>query len=297
MDARHVARTLALGGLLLFAGAAEAAPPGDPDLRGRCAVQDPPLREQRGTEEALGSIGQVDDGDLSPAAVTVPVHFHVITTSTGGADVSSLVPAQMDVLNVAYAGAGFAFELASLEVVPNDAWFFSEAGSPDEVAMKAALRRGGSESLNVYTTNGDVYLGWATFPISYQRASSYDGVVLYWATLPGTGFSFPYDPALEPDGEITYDQGDTGTHEVGHWLGLYHTFQGGCANHGDKVSDTAAEAEPQFFCAARDSCTGKKWPGMDPITNFMDYVDDVCMDEFTADQTYRMQKAWKAFRR
>ena len=100
----------------------------------------------------------------------------------------------------------------------------------------------------------------------------------------------------EPDNVITYDQGDTATHEVGHWMGLFHTFEGGCAKNGDRIDDTPAEAEPQFLCVARDSCTGKKFPGFDPITNFMDYVDDVCMFEFTTDQEDRIRDQWETYR-
>ena len=161
--------------------------------------------------------------------------------------------------------------------------------------MKAALRKGGPESLNIYTTNGDIYLGWATYPFYYKFAPSYDGVVLWWAALPGTGLEGTSED--EPDGVLTYDQGDTGTHEVGHWLGLFHTFAGGgCSHPGDKIQDTPTEAEPQYFCQARDSCLGPQFPGDDPITNFMDYVDDVCMDHFTPEQVKRMQKQWHAFR-
>ena len=258
----------------------------------RCAVRDPSADVQASIEAAVNR-GKRDDGLL----VTIPVYWHIITTSAGGGNVSALVADQMQVLNAAYGGSGFAFNLVDQEVVANDTWFFAAAGSDDEVAMKAALRQGGPESLNIYTTNGDVYLGWATLPFYYKFAPGYDGVVLYWATLPGTGFEFPVSPDLEPDGTITYDRGDTGTHEVGHWLGLNHTFAGGgCSHPGDKIKDTPVEAEPQFFCAPRDSCTGAPFPGTDPITNFMDYVDDVCMDNFTADQTTRMRKEWHAFR-
>jgi Pregnancy-associated plasma protein-A len=84
---------------------------------------------------------------------------------------------------------------------------------------------------------------------------------------------------------------------VGHWLGLYHTFEGSCNKNGDRIDDTPAEFEPNFFCVENiDSCTGKKFPGVDPIHNFMDYGDDVCLDHFTPDQQERMQKQWRVYR-
>ena len=255
----------------------------------KCAVHDP-------VADALLAIERDADarGKAAGGIVEIPVYWHIVTTAAGGGNVRALVPAQMQVLNDAFAPSGFAFSLAGIDVTANDTWFLAEAGSPAEVQMKAALRRGGPQALNIYTTSGDVYLGWATFPAYYKRAPLYDGVVLWWAALPGTGLGGP-NPQ-EPDGVLTYDQGDTGTHEVGHWLGLYHTFQGGCSHPNDKVKDTPAEAEPQFFCAPRDSCVGSPFRGVDPIMNYMDYVDDVCMDHFTPDQTKQMQKHWHAFR-
>jgi hypothetical protein len=256
----------------------------------RCAVSDPGASERAAIDRSASRA--FDNGGV----VTIPVYWHIITPDAGGANVSPLVPAQMQVLNNAFGSTLFAFTLAGLEVVPNDAWFFAEAGSPEEQQMKAALRKGGPESLNIYTTNGDVYLGWATLPFYYKFYPNYDGVVLWWAALPGTGLAGGHED--EPDGILTYDQGDTGTHEVGHWLGLNHTFGpgDGCTHPGDSVKDTPTEAIPQFFCAPRDSCTGAPFPGEDPITNFMDYVDDVCMDHFTPEQTKRMRKHWHAFR-
>jgi hypothetical protein len=256
----------------------------------RCGVKETPA-DQIALMEQAASAGASDKGGV----VTIPVYWHIITSAAGDGNVSALVPAQMQVLNDAYAGSKFAFQTANVHVVVNDAWYFAAAESPEEVAMKNSLRRGGPDTLNIYTTNGDVFLGWATLPFFYKFQPGYDGVVLWWASLPGTGLASETED--EPDGVLTYDQGDTGTHEVGHWLGLDHTFaDGGCKGAGDKIKDTPTEAEPQFLCMTRDSCVGPSNRGDDPITNFMDYVDDVCMDNFTADQTKRMRKQWHAFR-
>ena len=262
--------------------------------RDRCAVRPPSAADQEAIERDLSA--STAQAKATAGVITVPVHFHVVITSEGVGDVSSLIPAQMEVLNAAYASAGFQFQLVSQDVVTNDAWYFSVLGSAEEQDMKASLRQGGANALNFYTTAGDIYLGWATFPKWYQPLGFYDGVVVWWASLPGTGLKIPVDPELEPDGLIEYDLGDTGTHEVGHWLGLYHTFEGACNKNGDRIDDTPAEFEPQFFCVERDSCTGKKFPGSDPIHNFMDYVDDACMDQFTGDQHERMRKQWDIYR-
>ncbi|EEP72620.1 hypothetical protein MCAG_02947 [Micromonospora sp. ATCC 39149] len=228
-------------------------------------------------------------GASALATVTVPVIVHVIqedSTRAGGNIPDSLINSQINVLNQAYSGAtggaatAFSFQLQRINRVTNPAWYPIVQGSSAERSMKSSLREGGKNTLNMYLGElSDGLLGWATFP--KRRLDSMDGVVVLSESLPG--------------GTATnYNQGDTGTHEVGHWLNLYHTFQGGCRDSGDGVSDTPAEAEPAYECpTGRDTCTAT---GLDPITNFMDYTYDSCMYQFTAGQADRMLTAWNAYR-
>ena len=84
------------------------------------------------------------------------------------------------------------------------------------------------------------------------------------------------------------------THEVGHWLNLAHTFDGGCSGNGDGVNDTPAVKQPNFGCPRNtNSCPGG---GNHLIQNFMDYTDDSCMDSFTNGQYERALAAWEKYR-
>ncbi|MGY1652546.1 zinc metalloprotease [Geodermatophilus sp. SYSU D01119] len=238
---------------------------------------------------------------LPAASVTIETVFHVITaaplTEAQRAQRLQQIAAQVEVLNDAYSGEGaaaespdtpfrFAYDPADTDFVANPAWAALEPGSREERAAKSALREGGPATLNVYVAPiGGGLLGYATFPQSAKGGQLWrDGVVVLDESMPG-GTAAPYN------------EGDTGTHEVGHWLGLFHTFQGGCTGPGDHVPDTPAEAGPAFECeadAGRDSCP--RDPGLDPISNFMDYTEDFCMDRFSAGQVARMSNAWEAYR-
>ncbi|KAF9057436.1 metalloprotease [Panaeolus papilionaceus] len=223
-------------------------------------------------------------------AATINVYFHVIqagTTLAEGNVPDSVVRQQIDVLNADFSDTGLTFVLRNITRTTNSGWFNNAGPSnSQQTAMKNALRVGGKADLNMYTvgfksssTSG--LLGYATFPSSYSSSNKDDGVVLVYSSLPG-GTS------------TNYNRGQTGTHEVGHWVGLYHTFQGGCSGSGDQVSDTPPEASPASGCpVGRDTCAGG---GVDPIHNYMDYSYDSCMTEFTSGQITRLRSQISTYR-
>jgi hypothetical protein len=225
-------------------------------------------------------------------AAAVPVYFHVITAGATGNVTDAQVAAQITVLNRTYAGAeggartGFSFQLAGVTRTDNAAWFYAGPGGTDEHSMKSALHAGGANALNLYSTTAGAYLGWAYMPdIVTKPGQAYlDGAVIDWESIPGTSTTYAG----------LYDQGETATHETGHWLDLEHTFYGGCNAKGDFVDDTPAESTPTSGCpVGKDTCPA---PGLDPIHNYMDYSSDGCYTQFTPGQAQRMQDAWLLLR-
>ncbi|MCW2946955.1 MAG: metalloprotease [Actinoallomurus sp.] len=221
---------------------------------------------------------------LATTTHRVPVYFHVIRTGKGKTgDVSrTRIDDQISVMNSAYGKSetGFSFYLKGRDWTTNTAWL--KAPDTYEKQIKSKLRKGDAGTLNVYTASlQDGLLGWATFPWQYKGDPAMDGVMVHYGSLPG--------------GSIThYNVGQSATHETGHWLGLYHTFEGGCTSPGDYVSDTPYESEPAYKCpTSRDTCTAA---GKDTVHNYMDYSYDTCMTQFSKGQASRMQKEWAAYR-
>ena len=231
---------------------------------------------------------------MANGSVTIETVFHVIRqtapTPAERARLETMIQRQMQVLNDSYAGrtapdaadSPFRFQLVKTTWTVNPAWAHVAPGKTER-DMKQALYEGDSETLNVYAADiGGGLLGWAYFPKDYNNGRDFiDGVVILDESMPGGTTDI-------------YSEGDTLTHEVGHWLMLEHTFKSGCSASNDGVADTPREAVPQFYCpVGADTCPQ---PGLDPIHNFMDYSQDSCMNMFTPGQVERMNDAWVQFR-
>jgi hypothetical protein len=224
-------------------------------------------------------------------AASVPVYWHVIqagTTLAQGNVPDSQITANIAAMNQHYASTGLSFTLAAIDHTTSSTWFNTVGPSTSaQTSMKTSLRQGGANALNVYSVgfksgSGAGLLGYATFPSDYASNPKDDGVVILYSSVPG--------------GSTTnYNEGKTLTHEVGHWVGLYHVFQGGCSGSGDGVSDTPPQSTATSGCpASQDSCSGG---GVDSIHNYMDYSYDPCMtDNFTAGQTARMKSYMSTYR-
>jgi hypothetical protein len=160
---------------------------------------------------------------------------------------------------------------------------FSKAGNPVKFAAK-----GGSDAwpasqyLNIWVcqlTNegGDPLLGYAQFP---GGPASTDGVVILHRAFGTTGTV-----------KIPYHKGRTATHEIGHWLNLFHIWGDdgtGCSGS-DEVGDTPNQAGPNYGCPSFPSVSCGNDPNGDMFMNYMDYADDACMRMFTVGQITRMQ--------
>jgi hypothetical protein len=223
------------------------------------------------------------------AVVTIPVVFHVVTATDGTGNVTDTqINQQIAEMNQDYAGGEssqasnteFQFTLQSIRHWANNSWFNDPDSAQGEAALKTATHTGDKRTLNIWSTNTS-FLGYATFPEWYADDPQLDGIVIQYGSLPG--------------GPITnFNLGKTATHESGHWLGLYHTFQGSCSASNDQVSDTPAERTETSGCPAnKDTCPAA---GVDPVHNYMDYSYDSCYNQFTPGQKARMQSQWTTYR-
>ena len=227
----------------------------------------------------------------------IPVVVHVIQNSSGTGFLStSDVQSQIDILNEDFRAlpgtngsngvdSMIQFRLATedefgnpttgITYSTNTTWF-NDGGS-----YWTSLAWDTNRFMNIYTNSASGFLGYVPdLPQGGIVGSDSDRIVCLWS-------AFGRNSAGGPP----YNQGRTATHEVGHYLGLYHTFDGGCAStsgcysNGDTICDTNPESSPRFGCPSNPVSCGNS----DPYTNYMDYTDDLCMEDFTEEQVNRMR--------
>lgn len=197
---------------------------------------------------------------------TVDTYMHIIADNASASPTSSSyvtdsqIRAQFEYLARAYTETSIGFRLLGYSRRTNDTW----ARNGDDLEMKTQLRRGGYSTLNIYYQSqlqaasgtsgvpvGSVLLGFCSLPVAGvgertpTAAYVLDGCNILSGTMPG--------------GEMFgYNRGGSTVHEVGHWNGLFHTFQGnscGSGDFGDFVADTPQQATSTSGCpAAKDSC-------------------------------------------
>ncbi len=245
---------------------------------------------------------EYDPGDI----LTLQVVVHVLARKTGeGAVPDSLIHSQIDILNedfLAIAGSngedgtygGIQFVLASDDPDGNPTngitrhskylWFLDAENYWDPLAWDP------NRYINIYTNLASGYLGYVPWlPQNSPVGSNEDRIVVLHSAF---GRNAPIGPP--------YDQGRTLTHEMGHYLGLWHTFDFGCGSDslptcytsGDRICDTESEASNHFGCPVSSATCDTP----DPIRNYMNYTDDLCMWEFTTEQVRRMRCTTEEYR-
>jgi len=259
-------------------------------------IEDPVLTRGNGADCSFTNTNPAPAYDPAVSKLRIPVVVHVIQNTSGTGFISeSRVRSQIDILNEDFlampgtnGGLGFdaqiEFYLATedpqgnatngITYSTNNSWFNDSGNYVSSLAWDT------NRYLNIYTNTAGGALGYVpNLPQGGIVGSNADRVVILYSTF---GRNAPFSP---------YNLGRTATHEVGHYLGLDHTFAGGCASasncssNGDWICDTNPESSPTWGCpGGRNTCGGPA-----PFDNYMDYSDDRCMDRFTHDQGFRMR--------
>lgn len=267
-----VASLVAIGG----AARADEAPCGETELSAEARA-------------AIEHASEVEDSKADEDAAVVyhvPVYIHVVRKASRGEGDMPVAHARaitLDVLNAEFAAQDipFQFDLAKIDyLTTDDSTYHLAQNSDEEKQMWDGAQVKGRRNLNIYIVgprSDTGVTGWAEFLVNPKLLRG-DHVVLRY--YPATkGFSDPLVPV----------------HEVGHWLGLLHSFQFGCGQlaHGDLIRDTPTQKIHHSCAAHTDTCPDD--PGEDPIENIMGYSQG-CRGRFSPGQIRRMKFLYRTVR-
>ena len=278
------------------------------DVHDRLLLSDPQYQSNRQSIENFTQQYRVNATARNrSSAINIPVVVHVVYSDSAGDISDAQIQSQITRLNLDYnkqnadtasipsvwtataANVNISFCLAVRD--PNGmptTGIIRKRSTTTSWSTNDAVKytaQGGDDAwpadsyLNIWVCNlGGGLLGYSQFP---GGAAATDGCVIL-----NTGFGDRVGTVATP-----YNRGRTVTHEVGHWLNLYHPFQGGCNGGGDLCNDTPPTANATYGCSTfpllGTGCSTTS-PGI-MFMNYMDYSDDACLYMFTNDQNTRVQ--------
>ncbi|MEO6037571.1 MAG: T9SS type A sorting domain-containing protein [Saprospiraceae bacterium] len=268
--------------------------------------EDPSFRQRLDAIEAQTNLFIQSGGAQDRTVVTIPVVVHVVWNLAVQNVSDAQIQSQIDVLNADFrklngdvnnTPAAFAGLAADCELN-----FCMAARTPSGAATNGIERRQTTTTAfgtndNVKHTNTGGLDAWDATKYLNLWVCKLSGGVLGYAQFPGgplatdgvvityTGFG-TIGTATAP-----FHLGRTATHEVGHWVNLYHIWgdDGTGCNGSDNCADTPNQADENYGCPVFPAVSCTNGPNGDMFMNYMDYTDDACMFMFTTGQKGRMQ--------
>jgi Pregnancy-associated plasma protein-A/Secretion system C-terminal sorting domain/Fibronectin type III domain len=282
------------------------------ELLARQMQENPALEKTRQDIEMQTARFAASKQSSDRAVVTIPVVFHIVWRGAVPAEniTDAQIISQMESLNkdfsllnsdaskipVAFkttaANIGVQFKLASRTpwgAATNGINRYQSSrltywGANDEIKdpIKGGVQAWDSKQyLNIWVCAiGSNILGYAQFP---GGGANTDGVVTDYQCV-----------GLNGTARAPFNLGRTITHEVGHWMNLYHIWGNGACGD-DMVSDTPKQGDASYGCPTfpqLNNCSGTNNAKM--TMNYMDYTNDQCMYMFSNGQKTRIQALFAA---